>query len=570
MKLPSEAIKMTGSEAVVQCLVNEGVNLVFGYPGGTIMPFYDALLAAEQKSQLHHVLVRHEQGAAHAAEGYARVSRKVGVCIATSGPGATNLVTGIADAMLDSIPIVCITGQVGRSLLGTDAFQETDIISITIPITKWGYQITDPAEIPEVMAKAFHVARSGRPGPVLIDITKNAQVEKRKFTFSPYEERNPERFRPPVKTKAVQEAADIINKAERPIMFIGHGVSISGAENEAIALAEKTGMPVGVTLLGLSSFPTGHPLYGGMLGMHGNYSMNMLTNEADVILAIGMRFDDRVTGLAETYAPSAKIVHIDIDAAEVGKNVKPSVSLVADAKDALTALYPLVEQRKHELWFREFERLNGIEDEKVCAGACRPEDGSIRMGEVLSLLSEKTKGEAIVVADVGQNQMMSARYYRFRSPNSYITSGGLGTMGFALPASVGAKFAAPDRCVVAVVGDGGFQMTLQELGTIMQEGLAVKILMLNNGFLGMVRQWQQLFFDKRYSFVHLNNPDFSAICGAYGIKAEKVVDRDALNGALDRFLESDKACLLEVGVEREDNVFPMVPAGAAVHEVRLA
>lgn len=560
---------MSGSDAIVQSLINQGIKVVFGYPGGAVIPLYDAILAAE--GRLHHVLVRHEQGAAHAAEGYARISRNVGVCIATSGPGATNLVTGIADAMLDSIPIVCITGQVGSSLLGTDAFQETDIISITIPITKWNHQVTEAADIPYAIAKAFHVARSGRPGPVLIDITRNAQIERRgDFAFEPYVDPRPERYFPKVDEAKLAEAAELINAANKPLMIAGHGVIISEAEQALLAVAEKSGIPVASTLLGLSSFPSQHPLYAGMVGMHGNYAPNMLTNQADLIIAVGMRFDDRVTGNPKTYASKAKIIHIDVDAAEVGKNVRTSVSLITHAKDALEKLLPLLDERKHTLWFNEFEQLRQIEEERVITKDCHPENGHhIRMGEVLRILSDKCRGEAIIVGDVGQNQMSSARYCRTAHPNSYITSGGLGTMGYALPAAVGAKFAAPDRQVIAVVGDGGFQMTIQELGTVMQEGIPLKVLVLNNSFLGMVRQWQHLFFGKRYSHVSMKNPNFQKICEAYGIGAETVDNRDNLHAAVERFVESKDARVLEVIVEAEANVFPMFPAGASVDEMKL-
>ncbi len=560
---------MSGSEAIVQSLINEGVKVVFGYPGGAVIPLYDALRAVEGK--LHHVLVRHEQGAAHAAEGYARISRGVGVCIATSGPGATNLVTGIADAMLDSIPIVCITGQVGSSLLGTDAFQETDIISITIPITKWNHQVTEAEEIPYAIAKAFHVARSGRPGPVLIDITRNAQIERRSdFVFEPYVDPRPERYFPKVDEAKLAEAAGLMNAANKPLLIAGHGVIISEAEEALLAVAEKSGIPVTSTLLGLSGFPSSHPLYAGMVGMHGNYAPNMLTNRADLIIAAGMRFDDRVTGNPKTYAPNAKIIHIDVDAAEHGKNVRTSVSIVAHAKEALEKLLPLLDERKHTLWLGEFEELRKVEEERVINKDCHPGNGDhIRMGEVLRILSDTCRGEAIIVGDVGQNQMCSARYCRTVRSNSYITSGGLGTMGYALPAAIGAKFAAPDREVIAVVGDGGFQMTIQELGTVMQEGIPLKVIVLNNSFLGMVRQWQHLFFGKRYSNVSMKNPDFQKICEAYGITAETVDSRDNLHAAIERFAAGREARVLEVIVEAEANVFPMFPAGASIDEMKL-
>ncbi|NMC63894.1 MAG: biosynthetic-type acetolactate synthase large subunit, partial [SAR324 cluster bacterium] len=530
-------------------------------------PLYDALF--DVKDKLHHVLVRHEQGAAHAAEGYARVSGKVGVCIATSGPGATNLVTGIANAMLDSVPIVCITGQVGSSLLGSDAFQETDIISITIPITKWNYQITEASEIPLILAKAFHVARSGRPGPVLIDVTKNAFLEKFLPAFVQYQEGNPKPINPHLDTEKIMLAAQLINDAKRPLMFIGHGVLIARAEHEALKLAEKAGLPVACTLLGVSAFPTRHPLYVGMLGMHGNLAPNTLTNKADVIIAVGMRFDDRVTGNLNSYAPNAQIIHIDIDAAEVGKNVNASIALIGDAKIVLKELFPLLEERKQTLWMHEFERLHAVENKEVIQKDCFPEDGPIKMGEVLRIVYEKTQGNAIIVTDVGQNQMMAARYYQYSNANSFLSSGGLGTMGYALPAAIGAKFAAPEKNVIAVVGDGGIQMTLQELGTIMQEGITIKILLLNNSFLGMVRQWQELFFDKRYSYVNLQNPNFAKICEGYGIAVQIIDKREQLDHALEEFLSSPGSYLLEVKVEEEANVFPMVPTGAAVDSIKL-
>ncbi len=560
-------MKITGGEAIMKSLLKEGVDLIFGYPGGAIMPAYDALFHYQQ--ELRHVLVRHEQGASHAAEGYARATGKVGVCIVTSGPGATNLVTGIADAMLDSIPMVCITGQVGARFLGTDAFQETDIISVTIPITKWNYQITRAEEIPAIFAKAFAIARTGRPGPVLIDITKNAQVEMMEYV----EQTAPLKpFASPTlqaSNKQLARAAELINTAERPFALIGHGVLISQAQKEVLDLVEKADIPVASTLLGLSAFPTGHPLYVGMLGMHGNYGPNVLTNQADVIIAIGMRFDDRVTGDLAGYAPKARVIHIDIDAAEVGKNIKPEVPIVADAKCALQAMLPLVESRKHPEWLGEFRRCDKEEHDKVIRSELFPTTAEIKMGEAIRVLSEQTEGKAIIVADVGQHQMMAARYYRFQATDSYITSGGLGTMGFALPAAIGAKLGQPNREVVAVIGDGGFQMTLQELGTISQESLGVKVIILNNNFLGMVRQWQELFFDNRYSFVDLKNPDFIKLANAFDIPGERVSERKDLESAIHRMLHTKGPFLLEICVEKEQNVFPMVPAGASVCDVRL-
>ena len=561
------SLRMTGGEALMRTLVEEGVDLIFGYPGGAIMPAYDALF--HYRDKIRHVLVRHEQGASHAAEGYARVTGKPGVCIVTSGPGATNLVTGIADAMLDSIPMVCITGQVGARFLGTDAFQETDIISITIPITKWNYQITSADEIPSIISKAFFIANTGRPGPVLIDITKNAQVEMMDYSYEPTRGLVSTQTTMQAAASQMQAAANIINNAERPFLLIGHGVLISKAEKELQLFAEKSGIPVASTLLGLSAFPTKHPQYVGMLGMHGNYGPNVLTNRADTIIAIGMRFDDRVTGDLTKYAPNCRIIHIDIDAAEIGKNVKTEVPIVSDAKRALQALLPLIKKNEHPAWLEEFRRCDAEEHEKVIQSELFPETGKIKMGEAVRVLSEKTGGEAVVVADVGQHQMMAARYYRFRRPDSYISSGGLGTMGFALPAAIGAKLGAPDRNVIAIAGDGGFQMTCQELGTIAQENLDVKVVILNNSFLGMVRQWQELFFDNRYSFVDLKNPDFVKLASAFDIPGEKVVDRENLRAAVDRMLSTKGPYLLEICVENEQNVFPMVPAGASVSDVRL-
>ena len=560
-------MEITGSEALFRALLQEGVDTIFGYPGGAIMPAYDALY--DFRDRIRHVLVRHEQGASHAAEGYARATGRAGVCLVTSGPGATNLVTGIADAMLDSVPLVCITGQVHKSFLGTDAFQETDVMGITMPVTKWNYQVTDASEIPYIISKAFFIAQSGRPGPVLIDITKNAQVDKAPYHYEKVTSVNNFKAFPPVDEAEVESAAKLINEAERPYMLIGHGVLISRAQTEVLAVAERAGIPMACTLHGLSAIPTDHPLYVGMLGMHGNYGPNILTNRADVIIAVGMRFDDRVTGNLKGYAPTAKIVHIDIDAAEIDKNMRTSAALVADAKQALTALLPLIEERKHFDWLEEFSVCMEKEDSTVIQAGINPTAGEIKMGEVIARLSEKTAGEAVIVADVGQHQMMAARYYRFKRPDSYITSGGLGTMGFALPASMGAKIGAPNRPVICVVGDGGFQMTLQELGTIAQEELPVKIMILNNNFLGMVRQWQELFFEKRYSFVDLHNPNFVKVAEAFSIPARKVSVREELDAGLQQMLESKGPFLLEVVCEKEQNVFPMVASGASVTEIRL-
>jgi acetolactate synthase I/II/III large subunit len=559
---------ISGSEAIVRSLLNEGVDTIFGYPGGAIMPFYDALYHAQDR--IRHILVRHEQGGAHAAEGYAHASGRVGVCVATSGPGATNLVTGIADAMMDSVPIVCITGQVFSTLLGTDAFQETDVIGITIPITKWNYQVTRAEEIPEVMRKAFHIAQSGRPGPVLVDITKDAQVTK--FTYKTPVSKLPTLTYAQENTydlKAFKEAAQLIDSAKRPLILAGHGIVLGKAEHTLLKFAEHTGTPVACTLLGLSAFPTAHLLYAGMLGMHGNYAPNILTNEADVIIAAGMRFDDRVTGRLKDYAKQAKIIHIEVDPAEIGKNVTPAVSLLSDAKSALSILKEHTQQNSHPEWLSRFREGDREEHEKVIKNAISPTLAGITMSEAIYQLSEQTKGESIIVADVGQHQMMAARYYRFKQPKSYITSGGLGTMGFALPAAMGAKVAEPDRSVIAIIGDGCIQMTIQELATISQEKIPVKIIVLNNNFLGMVRQWQELFFEKRYSFVEMENPDYVTLCKGFRIPAERVSDRSELNGAYARMLEESGPYFLEIMVEKEQNVFPMIEAGAAVNEIRL-
>ena len=560
--------KLTGGQAIMESLIAEGVDVIFGYPGGAIMPTYDALY--DYRDKIRHVLMRHEQGASHAAEGYARATGKTGVCLATSGPGATNLVTGIADAMMDSTPMVCITGQVTASTIGTDAFQEADVIGITAPITKWNYQITDASEIPEVIAKAFYIAHTGRPGPVVIDITKNAQFETFDFVYKKVEKLRGYQPNTEPNMKQVKLAAELLNSAKKPFMFVGHGVLIAGAEKELMEFAEKSGIPVASTLLGLSAFPTNHPLYTGMLGMHGNYGPNMLTNQADVILAVGMRFDDRVTSRVADYAKQAKIIHVDIDPAELNKIVAVDVPIVADAKKALQALIPLVTKKEHKAWVNEFTKCKIIENKKVIENDIHPSnDGKILMAEVINLISEKTKGRAIIVSDVGQHQMITARYYGYKQPDSSITSGGSGTMGFALPASLGAKIGMPNRDVIAVIGDGSFQMTIQEMATIAQEETPVKIIILNNGFLGMVRQWQQMFFEKRYSFVKLKNPDFVMLSKGFGIKAERVEKRESLGKALDRLLSAKTAYFLDITVLMEGNVFPMIPTGAAVDEIRL-
>ena len=559
--------KMNGSQAVMESLLAEGVDVIFGYPGGAIMPVYDALY--DYRNKIRHILVRHEQGAGHAAEGFARMTGRPGVALVTSGPGATNLITPITDAMLDSVPMVCITGQVAASLLGTDAFQEADIIGITTPITKWNYQITNASEIPEVFAKAFHIASTGRPGPVLIDITKNAQVDMMEFSYKKAPQIVGYQPNTAPNERQIEMAADLLNNAKRPFMLIGHGILISKAEKEVCKLAEKGSIPVGSTLHGLSAMPSDNPMYVGMLGMHGNYGPNIQTNKADVILAVGMRFDDRVTGRLSGYAKQAKIIHIDIDPAELNKNVHVEVPIVADAKDALTALIAKVKNNSHTEWIDQFRNFDNEEFIKVKEKEMHPKIGEITMAEVITMLSEKTKGEAVVVADVGQHQMVAARYYRAQTTDSYITSGGLGTMGFALPAAIGAKIAKPNRQVVAVIGDGSFQMNIQELATLAQDQIPVKVILLNNNFLGMVRQWQQLFFEKRYSFVDLKNPDFVAVSKGFFVDAEKVEERKNLSKALDVMLASKKPFVLEVKVKKEHNVFPMMPTGASVEEIRL-
>jgi len=565
LEQPKERI--SGSEAIVRCLLAEGVDVLYGYPGGAIMPVYDELYKYEDK--INHVLTRHEQCAAHAAQGYARISGKVGVAMATSGPGATNLVTGIADAQIDSTPIVCITGQVPSHLLGSDAFQETDIVGISTPVTKWNHQVTKASQIPEIIARAFYIAKSGRPGPVLIDITKDAQFEE--FDFQYKKCTGVRSYVPVPKTdpSSISAAAALINSAKKPLIIWGQGIILSKAETELKALVEKAGIPAAWTIMGASALPTSHPLNIGMVGMHGNYAPNVLTNDCDVLIAIGMRFDDRVTGKLDEYATQAKIIHLEIDPAEVDKNIKTDVAVLGDAKQSLLELLPQVNANSHHEWLQKFKDLYEIEYEKVIKNDLHPTKEGLTMGEVLKEINIQTEGEAAIVSDVGQHQMIACRYADFNVTKSNITSGGLGTMGFALPAAIGAKMAAPDREVVAVIGDGGYQMTIQELGTIFQNKLPVKIVVLNNEFLGMVRQWQQLFFEKRYASTEMVNPNFVAIAQGYYIEAKKVTKREDLAAAVKEMIDSDGPYFLEVCVEKEGNVFPMVPSGASVSDIRL-
>jgi acetolactate synthase-1/2/3 large subunit len=560
-------LKTTGADAVLRSLVEEDVDLIFGYPGGAIMPVYDALY--HYQDRVRHVMTRHEQGAIHAAQGYARATGKVGVVLATSGPGATNLITGIADAMIDSTPLVCITGQVGSHLLGSDAFQETDIISISMPATKWNYQVTKAEHLPAALARAFFIAKSGRPGPVLIDITKDAQFESLDFEYRKCEQIRSYKPVPEIDLNKVKKAAELINSAKKPFVLFGQGVILGNAEEEFKAFIEKTGIPSAWTLLGLSALSTDHPLNVGMLGMHGNYGPNVLTNECDVLIAIGMRFDDRVTGNLDTYAKQAKIIHLDIDPSEINKNVKIDIPVLGNCKETLTELTEAVDFNSHAAWRSKFKEYDKVEAEKVIDKELQPISGPISMAEVINQINQTKKGDAILVTDVGQHQMIACRYTKFIKSKSNITSGGLGTMGFCLPAALGAKLGAPEREVIAVIGDGGFQMTIQELGTIFQTQAAVKIVILNNSFLGMVRQWQQLFFDKRYSSTEMVNPDFVAIAKGYSIEAKSVTEREDLESAVKEMLMHDGSYLLEVHVGKEDNVFPMIPTGASVSDIRL-
>lgn len=558
-------MKIKGSEAFVQSLINEGTDTVFGYPGGAIMPVFDSLF--DHKDKINHILVRHEQGAAHAAQGYARVSGKTGVVIVTSGPAATNIVTGVADAMLDSTPMVVISGQVSSTLLGTDAFQEIDIVGITLPITKWSYQIRRTEDIAWAVARAFYIAKSGRPGPVVLDLTKDAQIGLAEFNYEPCTFIRSYIPIPKTSPESIEKAAELINHAKKPLALVGQGVILSGAEEELKELLEKADIPAACTLLGLSALDTDYPLNKGMLGMHGNIGPNMLTNECDVLIAIGMRFDDRVTGDLKTYARQAKVIHLDIDPSEIDKNVKATVAVIGDAKASLREIVKRVNPAKHTEWISQFTPHEELEYEKVLKLELVPEEGPITMGEVVRAVSEATDNKAILVTDVGQNQMMGARYFKFSQTRSIVTSGGLGTMGFALPAAIGAKLGAPDRTVCCFFGDGGFQMTIQELGTIMQSELNIKMIVLNNHHLGMVRQWQELFFDKRYSETPMMNPDFITIAKAYGIKGKEIFKREELNDAIEEMIAHDGSYLLEVNVEEMGMVYPMIPAGKTVTNI---
>jgi acetolactate synthase-1/2/3 large subunit len=560
---------ISGGEAVMRALIAEKVDTIFGYPGGAIMPIYDALY--DHHDKLKHILVRHEQGAIHAAQGYARISGRTGMVFATSGPGATNLVTGLADAMIDSTPVVCITGQVFAHLLGTDAFQETDVINITTPVTKWNYQVTDATEIPHILAKAFYIAGSGRPGPVLIDITKNAQLQL--FEYGGYKKcKHIRSYRPKpiVRKEYIEEAAKLINEADSPFVIFGQGVILGKAEKEFIKFIEKAGIPAAWTIMGMSAIPTDHPLAVGMLGMHGNYGPNLLTNKCDVLIAVGMRFDDRVTGRLDKYARQAKVIHLDIDPSEIDKNVKTTVPVWGDCKETLPLLTELVQQKVHPQWLQKFKDCMLREEEKCIKAEMQPTSEILTMGEVIAAINEITKGDAVIVTDVGQHQMVACRYAKYNSSKSNITSGGLGTMGFALPAAIGAKFGAPDRTVIAIIGDGGMQMTIQELGTVMQFKPDIKIIILNNKFLGMVRQWQELFHQHRYSFVDIESPDFVQVAKGYGIEGKNICKRNELKNALNEMLNHKGSYLLEIMVGKENNVFPMVPQGRGVSEIVLS
>lgn len=566
--IKSETRTMSGSDAIIHSLIDEGVDYIFGYPGGANMPMYDSLHRIGEEN-IKHILARHEQGAIHAAQGYARSSGKVGVVFATSGPGATNIITGVADAYLDSTPLVCITGQVNASLLGSDAFQETDITGVTSPVTKWNYQLTKEDEILEILAKAFYIAGSGRPGPVLIDISKDIQFKDVEYAFKKCDYVKSYIALPKLKDEDINEAADLINNAKKPMIIYGQGVILSGAEKELKELVEKADIPAANTLLGISALETDHPNAVGMVGMHGFYAPNLKTNECDVLIAIGMRFDDRITGDLTRYAKQATIIHYDIDKSEFHKNVKADVAVLGDAKETLRATLKLIEKNNHESWKQEFADLEAIEKKEIWDEILDPTEGGITMAEVVRKVSELTNNEAIVVTDVGQHQMFACRYSKFNNTKSFISSGGLGTMGFGLPAAIGAKLGAPDKVVVSFSGDGGFQMTMQELGIIMEYDIDVKVIILNNGFLGMVRQWQDLFFDKRYASTPMKSPDFGKVSEAYGIKFKKVVERSNLLDSLNEMLNHDGSFVLEVKVKEELNVFPMIPGGSSVTDVRL-
>ena len=559
--------KITGAEALMRSLEAEGVDVLFGYPGGAIMPTYDALY--DHRKTLNHILVRHEQGAAHAAQGYARVSGRVGVVLATSGPGAMNTITGIADAMIDSTPLVVVCGQVGAAMLGTDAFQEVDVISVTQPITKWAYQIRRAEDVAWAVSRAFYIAKSGRPGPVVLDFAKNAQTGL--VEYEPAKVDFIRSYRPvPVPTDdVIQQAADLINQAERPLVLVGQGVELGDAREELREFLERGGMPAGCTLLGLSALPSDHPLNMGMLGMHGNLAPNVMTNRCDLLIAVGMRFDDRVTGNLDTYARQAKVIHFDIDPSEINKNVGVDVAVVGDCKQTLARVTRLMKERRHDAWVAGFAPYREEETRRVIEPAIHPTEGPLLMGEVVRAVSEATQHKAILVTDVGQNQMFGCRYFQFSEGRSVVTSGGCGTMGFGLPAAIGAAFGAPERTVCLFVGDGGLQMTIQELGTIMEQGTPVKIILLNNNFLGNVRQWQYLFFNKRYSFTPMLNPDYEGICTAYGIPSRTVTERKDLAAGIKEMLETPGAFLLQCAVKEEDNVLPMTPPGANVDEMMM-
>ncbi|MCD7976110.1 MAG: biosynthetic-type acetolactate synthase large subunit [Tannerellaceae bacterium] len=557
--------KITGSEALLKTLIAEGVDTIFGYPGGQVIPVYDCLY--DYQDRLKHVLVRHEQGATHAAQGYARVSGKVGVALVTSGPGATNTITGIADAMMDSTPMVVISGQVPSAMLGTDAFQEIDVIGITQPITKWAYQIRRPEDIAWAVSRAFHIASSGRPGPVVIDFAKDAQVGLVDYVYEKVNYVRSYQPIPELEPENIAAAAELINGAKKPFALVGQGVVLSGSEKELMAFLEKADIPAGSTVLGLSAMPSNYPLNKGMLGMHGNVGPNMKTNECDVLIAIGMRFDDRVTGNLQTYAKQAKIIHFDIDLSEIGKNVAVDIPVLGDAKETLAAVTEQLKPARHTEWIAEFDPHAKEEYEKVISREIHPQEGFLKMGEVIRKVSEAAENKAVLVTDVGQNQMMGVRYFKYTQTRSVVTSGGLGTMGYGLPAAIGAKFGAPERTVCLFTGDGGIQMTLQELGTIMQENLNVKIIILNNNFLGMVRQWQELFFNERYSATVMNNPDFVAIAKAYGLGSRMVEAREELDDAIQEMLNYDGAYVLVANVEDRGMVYPMVPAGGTITNI---